>query len=136
MPQWPSSRGFTCSARERLAQERVVEQVDLADREVVRGAPVRVDQRSSSAHERGALFLGHFHESSPLTKVDDGSAHHEHGAARVVNDLLADRAQQQACEASAAPIADDDQRSILRLSQQHVRRLAVDRLTFGLQSRR
>ena len=30
-------------ARERLAQQRVVEQVDLPDREVVRGAPERVD---------------------------------------------------------------------------------------------
>ena len=42
VPQWPSSRGLMCSSAQRLAQQRVVEQVDLPDRQVVRGAPVRV----------------------------------------------------------------------------------------------
>ena len=43
VPQWPSSRGLTCSGSQRLAQQRIVEQIDLADREVVRRAPVGVE---------------------------------------------------------------------------------------------
>ena len=42
VPQCPSSRGLTCSSAQRLAQQRVVLQVDLPDRQVVRRAPVRV----------------------------------------------------------------------------------------------
>ena len=38
--------------RERLAQQRVVEQVDLADGEVVRGAPVRVEAAQLLGRER------------------------------------------------------------------------------------
>ena len=44
VPQWPSSRGLMCSRRQRLAQQRIVEQIDLPDREVVRGAPIGVDR--------------------------------------------------------------------------------------------
>ncbi len=40
VPQWPSSRGLMCSGAQRLAQQRVLAQIDLADRQVVRGAPV------------------------------------------------------------------------------------------------
>ena len=40
-------------AQQRLAQKRIVEQVDLADREVVRGPPVRVDETEVFAHGRG-----------------------------------------------------------------------------------
>ena len=52
MPQWPSSRGLTCSSAQRLAQQRVVEQVDLADRQVVGGAPVGVDPAQLLSVER------------------------------------------------------------------------------------
>ena len=44
VPQWPSRRGLMCSLLERLLQQRIVEQVDLADRQIVRRAPVGVDQ--------------------------------------------------------------------------------------------
>ena len=42
VPQWPSRRGLTCDALERLAEERVVVEVDLPDGEVVRRPPVGV----------------------------------------------------------------------------------------------
>ena len=47
--------------RQRLAQQRVVEQVDLADREVVGGAPPRVDALQLVARER----LGHGRHPRP-----------------------------------------------------------------------
>ena len=34
-----------CSLDKRLLQQRIVIKIDLADRQIVRGAPVRVDQR-------------------------------------------------------------------------------------------
>ena len=43
VPQWPSSRGLMCSARQRLAQQRVGLQVDLADGQVVVRPPPGVD---------------------------------------------------------------------------------------------
>ena len=42
VPQWPSRRGLMCASVERLLQQRIVVEVDLADREIVRGAPVGV----------------------------------------------------------------------------------------------
>ena len=42
VPQWPSSRGLMCFSRERLAEQRIVEQIDLADREVIGRPPVGV----------------------------------------------------------------------------------------------
>ena len=45
VPQCPSSRGLMCCGLQRLAQQRIVEQIDLADRQVVGGAPVGVDPR-------------------------------------------------------------------------------------------
>ena len=53
VPQWPSSRGLMCSSCERLAQQRVVEQVDLPDGEVVGGPPVGVHPGPASRVERG-----------------------------------------------------------------------------------
>ena len=44
VPQWPSSRGLMCLSVERLLQQRIVEQIDLADRQIVGGAPPGVDQ--------------------------------------------------------------------------------------------
>ena len=43
VPQWPSSRGLMWDGCKRLAQQRIVEQIDLADGQVVGGAPVGVD---------------------------------------------------------------------------------------------
>src|SRR5213078_4113183 len=43
---------------QRLAQQRVVEQVDLADREVIRGAPVGVEAGELVARERIAHRTG------------------------------------------------------------------------------
>ena len=43
---------------ERLPQQRVVEQIDLADRQVVRGAPVRVHARQEIGVDRGGLVNG------------------------------------------------------------------------------
>ena len=43
VPQCPSSRGLMCSGSQRLAQERVVLQKDLADRQIVRRRPVAVN---------------------------------------------------------------------------------------------
>ena len=40
VPQWPSRRGLMCSDAQRLAQQRVVLQIDLADGQVVGGVPV------------------------------------------------------------------------------------------------
>ena len=44
--------------QQRLAQQRVVEQVDLADRQVVGGAPVGVDQGELVAIRRHSAPLG------------------------------------------------------------------------------
>ena len=43
VPQCPNNRGFTCSASSFSAQQRIGHQVNLADRQVVRRAPPRVD---------------------------------------------------------------------------------------------
>ena len=45
VPQWPEQARLDVLRRQRLAQQRVVLQVDLADRQVVRRAPVRVETR-------------------------------------------------------------------------------------------
>ncbi len=42
VPQWPSSRGLMCCGLQRLAQQRIVVQVDLRDGQVVGGLPVAV----------------------------------------------------------------------------------------------
>jgi hypothetical protein len=44
--------GLDVLDRQRLAQQRVVEQVDLADREVVGGTPVRVQKLQFALRER------------------------------------------------------------------------------------
>ena len=41
---------------QRLAQQRIVEQVDLADGQIVRGAPVGVDERSLFSVNIVAMF--------------------------------------------------------------------------------
>ena len=56
VPQWPSRRGLMCSSFSGSAQQRVVEQVDLADREIVRRAPVGVDA-SELLRGRGPVAL-------------------------------------------------------------------------------
>ena len=43
VPQWPSSRGLMCSSLQRLAQQRIVEQINLPDGQIVGGPPVGVD---------------------------------------------------------------------------------------------
>ena len=42
VPQWPSSRGLMCPPLERLLQQRVVVEIDLADRQVIGRPPVGV----------------------------------------------------------------------------------------------
>jgi len=49
VPQWPSSMCFTIRQRQRPLQQRIVEKVKSADREVVRGAPVGVHLVEQSA---------------------------------------------------------------------------------------
>ena len=41
-PQWPSRRFLMCSGLQRLAQQRIVVQIDHAQAEVIAGAPVGV----------------------------------------------------------------------------------------------
>ena len=53
VPQWPSSRGLMCCRLQRLAQQRIVEQIDLTDGQIVRGAPVRVHARQEIGVDRG-----------------------------------------------------------------------------------
>ena len=53
VPQWPSRRGLTCSIASGCVQQRIVEQVDLSDRQIVGGAPVRVETRQVVGSERG-----------------------------------------------------------------------------------
>ena len=50
MPQWPEQPRLDVLGGQRLSQQRVVEQVDLPDGEVVRGSPVGV--------QLGELLLG------------------------------------------------------------------------------
>ena len=49
VPQWPSKRGLMCASFQRLLQQRIVEQIDLPDREIVGGAPIGVDGPSISS---------------------------------------------------------------------------------------
>ena len=44
VPQWPEQPRLDVLGLQRLSQQRVVQQVDLADREVVGRAPVGVDE--------------------------------------------------------------------------------------------
>ena len=68
VPQWPSSRGLMCSGAQRLAQQRVVEQVDLPDGQVVRGAPPGVEARELLARQRQrGLSRGHAQEGAGMT---------------------------------------------------------------------
>ena len=50
-PEVAEQAGLHVLRSERLAQERVVEQIDLPDREVVRSPPVRVEQPQLLASE-------------------------------------------------------------------------------------
>ncbi len=49
----PEKAGLDVPRCQRLAQERVVEEVDLADREVVRRPPIGVDERQLRRRQRG-----------------------------------------------------------------------------------
>ena len=42
VPQCPTTSGFTCDELQRLLQQRIVVEIDLADRQIVGGAPVGV----------------------------------------------------------------------------------------------
>jgi hypothetical protein len=53
----------------------------------------------------------------------------------VVNDLLADRSEQQGLEAAEAAPADDDERRVGALLEQHIRRLSLERQRFSFQGR-
>ena len=46
VPQCPRSARLDVLLLERLTQQRIVEQVDLANRQIVRRAPVGVDKRA------------------------------------------------------------------------------------------
>src|SRR6185369_1282039 len=63
---------------QRLAQKRVVEKVDLTDREVIRGSPVRVDATQLLARQRsdrlGARFRRHIAPPSVRTAPRTGTA--------------------------------------------------------------
>src|SRR5579862_5513864 len=65
--------------------------------------------------------------SFALGAVDD-----EYRAVGVVDDLLTDGAEQQACEAAAAAVADHDKRGVARLVEEHLGRLSFERPTFGV----
>ena len=52
---------FDVLGAQRLAQQRIVEQIDLSDREIVGGAPVRVDELELC---RGRAFDAHRHRSN------------------------------------------------------------------------
>ena len=54
---------------QRLAQQRVVEQVDLADREIVRRTPVRVDQAQLLLGQRHGLGAGAFSKMTSRLRV-------------------------------------------------------------------
>ena len=43
VPQWPSSRGLMCSSFSGSRSRGFSQQIDLADRKIIRGAPVGVD---------------------------------------------------------------------------------------------
>jgi hypothetical protein len=58
--------------------------------------------------------------------------HDNDRAGRVLNNLLAHRAEEQAREAAEAASADDDQRRVGALREQHIRRLSLDRQRFSL----
>ena len=65
--------GLDVLGRERLAQQRVAEQVDLPDREVVRGAPPGVDQPQLVALRAGRparLRKGHRGQPSPDRELE------------------------------------------------------------------
>ena len=55
VPQWPSSRGFTSGTWMLRLEQRVVEEVDLPDGQVVRRPPVRVDASELVIGERGPV---------------------------------------------------------------------------------
>ena len=44
---------------QRLAQQRIVEQIDLADREIVRGAPIAIDEAEVAARRRRLSLICH-----------------------------------------------------------------------------
>ena len=50
VPQCPSSRGLMCAGCSGSRQQRVVEQIDLTDRQIVRGTPVGVQQLQGFGH--------------------------------------------------------------------------------------
>ena len=53
VPQWPSRRGLTSSRVSGTLEERIVLEIDLADGEVVGGAPVGVHGVELIGGERG-----------------------------------------------------------------------------------
>ena len=82
VPQWPSRRGLMCSCVSGSSQQRIVEEIDLADGEVVGGAPPRIDQ--------AALFLGQgiCHHDLRSHCSDCGKARHKSRAPVKRHDLL------------------------------------------------
>jgi hypothetical protein len=57
--------------------------------------------------------------------------HDNDRAGRVLNDLLADRSEEEALEAAEAASADDDQRRVGALLEQHIRRVSLYRQRFS-----
>ena len=66
-PPVPEQARLDVLGSQRLAQQRVVEQVDLADGEVVRRAPVGVDQREIRIRRHGRLLGVVRHGDPPRT---------------------------------------------------------------------
>jgi hypothetical protein len=89
----------------------------------------------ASDHPRMAMRES---RNEPQTRPDVlalGFSNHDHWARSVVDDLLADRAQQKARKASATTVADNEEVRVSRLLQQDVRGLPFDRNALTLQGR-
>ena len=77
VPQWPSSRGLTCSALSGSSEQRIVEQIDLADREIVGRAPVAVYEFELREVGLGCSILQN-RASKPLIFCSSGSGAPRH----------------------------------------------------------
>jgi hypothetical protein len=76
-------------AAQRLAQQRIVEQVDLADRQIVRRGPVRVEQVQVVSQRRRLFLRVH---GNQLLRRDAAGLRAVLRELRVVDPLLAERA--------------------------------------------
>ena len=96
--------------------------------------PHRISTRGSIYRQDAETSL------APLFRIAARSvmvdfADHENRARRVVYELLADRAKQQAGEPTAASVADHEKQRVARLLQQHLGRLTFARAAFQIERR-